>query len=107
MVYSSAPWSQAWRPPVGLLHRELVEPTPTRSEAPSRPFRINRPALTRREQEVLALVAEGYSNRRIAERLSISERTVKSHLTNIMTKLLASDRTHAVVRAVRLGCLAI
>ncbi|GBD11520.1 Transcriptional regulatory protein DegU [bacterium HR23] len=63
--------------------------------------------LTPREREVLALVAEGYSNKRIAGRLGISERTVKQHLTWIMTKLQASDRTHAVVTAVRLGWLAI
>ena len=63
--------------------------------------------LTDREREVLALVAEGNSNKVIGDFLSISERTVKSHLTYIMTKLRASDRTHAVVTAVRLGWLAI
>jgi DNA-binding NarL/FixJ family response regulator len=63
--------------------------------------------LTDREREVLALVAEGFSNKLIGDRLNISERTVKSHLTYIMTKLRASDRTHAVVTAVRLGWLAI
>ncbi len=63
--------------------------------------------LTDREREVLALVAEGNSNKIIGDRLLISERTVKSHLTYIMTKLRASDRTHAVVTAVRLGWLAI
>ena len=63
--------------------------------------------LTGREREVLALVAEGNSNKVIGGRLLISERTVKSHLTYIMTKLRASDRTHAVVTAVRLGWLAI
>ncbi|MEX2598705.1 MAG: response regulator transcription factor [Dehalococcoidia bacterium] len=63
--------------------------------------------LTPREREVLALVAEGNSNKQIGDGLGISERTVKSHLTYIMTKLRASDRTHAVVTAVRLGWLAI
>ena len=63
--------------------------------------------LTDREREVLSLVAEGNSNKVIGDYLSISERTVKSHLTYIMTKLRASDRTHAVVTAVRLGWLAI
>ncbi len=63
--------------------------------------------LTDREKEVLALVAEGYSNKMIANQLGISERTVKNHLTYIMIKLRASDRTHAVVTAVRLGWLAI
>ncbi len=63
--------------------------------------------LSHREREVLALVAEGCSNKLIASRLGISERTVKNHLTYIMTKLRAYDRTHAVVTAVRLGWLAI
>ena len=63
--------------------------------------------LTDREMEVLSLVAEGFSNKAIASRLLIRERTVKNHLTGIMTKLRASDRTHAVVTAIRLGWLAI
>ena len=63
--------------------------------------------MTRREQEVLSFVAEGCSNKLIASHLDITERTVKSHLTNIMTKLRASDRTHAVVTAIRAGELAI
>lgn len=63
--------------------------------------------LTDREREVLSLVAEGYSNKAIAFHLCISERTVRNHLTYIMTKLRASGRTHAVVTAVRLGWLAI
>jgi len=62
-------------------------------------------SLSMREGEVLALVAEGCSNKAIAVRLEISERTVKNHLTNIMAKLQAADRTHAVVTAVRMGWL--
>lgn len=63
--------------------------------------------LTEREMEILSLVAEGYSNKLVGGRLNICERTVKNHLTLIMNKLRASDRTHAVVTAVRLGWLAI
>lgn len=63
--------------------------------------------LTERELQVLAMVAEGCSNKDIAGQLDICVRTVKNHLTGIMTKLRASDRTHAVVTAVRLGWLAI
>ena len=77
-----------------------------------RPFGSEKPpgyvqSVTQREREELALVAEGYSNKRIGAELCITERTVKNHLTYIMTKLGASDRTHAVVTAVRLGWLAI
>ena len=64
-------------------------------------------AITEREREVLAMVAEGYPNKLIASEIGTCERTVKSHLRSIMTKLRASDRTHAVVSAVRLGWLAI
>ena len=51
--------------------------------------------LTRREQEVLGLMAEGYTNNGIARRLSVSERTVESHVNNIFSKLnLTSEATH-------------
>ncbi len=63
--------------------------------------------ITDRQQQVLALVAEGNSNRAIASELVISERTVKNHMTCVMTKLDAVDRTHAVVTAVRRGELVI
>lgn len=68
---------------------------------------IDAAPITDRERQVLSLVAEGYSNKLISAELSISERTVKNHLTATMTKLRASDRTHAVVTAVRLGWLEI
>lgn len=64
-------------------------------------------SLSTQEQRILALVAEGFSNKLIAAELNISENTVKHHLTWIMIKLRASDRTHAVVIAVRLGWLAV
>ncbi len=63
--------------------------------------------LTDRERQILSLVAEGQSNKDIGAALFISERTLKNHLTYIMTKLQASDRTPAVVTAVRMGWLAI
>jgi DNA-binding NarL/FixJ family response regulator len=61
--------------------------------------------LTGREVEVLGLVAEGSRNRDIAERLFISEETVKVHLKHIMEKLGANDRTQAVAIAVRRGII--
>ena len=61
--------------------------------------------ITERELEVLCHVAEGFSNKLISAELGISERTVKNHLTLIMGKLRASDRTHAVVTAIRMGWL--
>ena len=64
-------------------------------------------ALTPREREVLQLLAEGLPNKSIADRLAISEHTVKFHVNALMGKLGAQSRTEAVVRAVRLGWLAV
>lgn len=57
--------------------------------------------LTSREREILQLLAEGESNRSIAEKLFITEKTVKNHLTNIFQKLNVSDRTQAVLYAIK------
>lgn len=62
-------------------------------------------ALTPRELEVLRLVAEGLPNKAIAQRLGISEHTVKFHLNAILGKLGVQSRTEAVVRATRLGLI--
>src|SRR5919198_1868833 len=59
--------------------------------------------LTKREREILALVAEGMSNREIADRLVLSPETVKSHVAAILEKLNVSDRTQAAIYAVRNG----
>ncbi len=59
--------------------------------------------LTDREMDVLRLIAAGQSNREIAETLILSEKTVKSHITNILSKLHLSDRTQAAVFAWRQG----
>jgi DNA-binding NarL/FixJ family response regulator len=64
-------------------------------------------ALTHREVEVLKLVARGNSNKLVAAALCISEGTVKAHLKNILPKLGASDRTHAVTIAMSRGILEI
>ncbi len=61
--------------------------------------------LTPREMDVLRLLAQGLSNRRIGERLSISERTTKYHMAAILAKLEAANRTEAVMRAVERGLI--
>jgi DNA-binding NarL/FixJ family response regulator len=63
--------------------------------------------LTARELEVLELVREGNKNKQIADQLSISETTVNFHIKNIVDKLQANDRTHAVTIALRRGLLQI
>ncbi len=62
-------------------------------------------SLSKRELEVLALVAKGYTNKAIGRQLGISNRTVQGHLAKIFGKLQAQSRTEAVMRAVSLGWL--
>lgn len=59
--------------------------------------------LTRREVEVLKLIGQGASNREIAEKLFISEKTAKNHLTHIFTKIGVTDRTQAALYAIKNG----
>jgi DNA-binding NarL/FixJ family response regulator len=62
-------------------------------------------ALTEREVDVLRLIATGNANKQIADRLSIGEATVKSHVTNILSKLSANDRAHAVTIGLKRGII--
>jgi DNA-binding NarL/FixJ family response regulator len=68
-------------------------------------MRAPRPALTRREMEVLQLVANGLSNIEISRRLFLSEATVKSHLVHVYTKLDVDSRTSAVAAAAARGLI--
>jgi len=63
-------------------------------------------SLTDREQEVLQLIADGMNNHEIAEKLVISEKTVKTHVSNILNKLHLDDRTQAAIYALRHGLTA-
>lgn len=62
-------------------------------------------ALTAREIEVLQLIAQGNANKLVADRLSITEDTVKAHVKSILSKLGANDRTHAVTIALKRGVI--
>jgi NarL family two-component system response regulator LiaR len=84
-----------------LLHPEIAEKVLDELCKPAaEPLRGE---LTPREVEVLTLVAQGLTNREIAQRLTISVRTVKAHVSNILSKLHAADRTQAAVYAMRQG----
>jgi DNA-binding NarL/FixJ family response regulator len=61
------------------------------------------PELTEREREILALIAQGHSNTEIADRLNLSQKTVRNHVSNIFSKLQVADRAQAIVRAREAG----
>jgi DNA-binding NarL/FixJ family response regulator len=63
--------------------------------------------LTTRELEVLSLIRDGYRNKQIADQLAIAETTVNFHVKNLVDKLQANDRAHAVSIALRRGLLQI
>lgn len=86
--------------------RSYLDPDATQSMW--REVSLTRPeALTEREHEVLLLLANGYSNRVIATTLQLGTETIKTHVANILGKLQASQRTHAVVVALKHGLIAL
>ena len=64
-------------------------------------------ALTAREVEVLQLIAAGNANKIIADRLSLSEDTIKGHVKNILSNLGTNDRTHAVTIGLKRGIISL
>ena len=85
----------------------IVLATPERSRSENREEEWIAGALTPRELDVLQLLAEGLPNKAIADRLGISDQTVKFHLAAIFGKLGASNRTDAVRRALRRGLITV
>lgn len=85
----------------------VIDPAIMAALLPAGPLEEMAPVeeLTPREREVLQLLAEGLANKAIAQRLEISEHTVKFHVNAIMSKLGVQSRTAAVVRATRLGLI--
>ncbi|WP_226037119.1 response regulator [Aquibacillus saliphilus] len=84
-------------------YRRLADETSNRLSEKKIEYRKPLHLLTRRECEVLQLLAEGKSNRGVSESLYISEKTVKNHVSNILQKMSVNDRTQAVVSAIRNG----
>lgn len=82
-----------------LIARRSLQPAPPSEET------ISELGVSPREYEVLKLVADGLSNQEIADRLFISESTVKTHVSSLFTKLDAKRRTHAVRKARHIGLL--
>jgi DNA-binding NarL/FixJ family response regulator len=92
---------QVWVDPrmAGVLVEELSQLGPGGGSAGGR----DENGLTERELEIVRLVASGYKNKEVAGTLTISERTVKTHLTNIFQKLGVRDRVGLVMYALRHG----
>ncbi|WP_404193391.1 response regulator [Streptomyces tauricus] len=87
-----------------VLDREVQDRLLATARArPSATERVLPPDLTRREREVLTLIGQGLPNRAIAEKLFISEATVKSHINNLFAKAGIRDRPDAVRRAIAAG----
>jgi NarL family two-component system response regulator LiaR len=85
------------------LHPDIMKKLIQRTAAPRKDTISAQGDLTPRELEVLAHIAQGQSNREIALSLSISEKTVKTHVGNILSKLHLSDRTQAAIYAHKHG----
>ena len=92
-----------WEAARAAFERLGAAPDVTRIDALLRSSRIRTGTLTRREREVLKLVATGETNRAIAARLGLSDRTIERHLSNIFTKLDVPSRAAATAYAVRHG----
>ncbi|MBI2863111.1 MAG: response regulator transcription factor [Chloroflexi bacterium] len=88
----------------GVLLRKAIDSL-IRVRQPAAPDGEVVEELTLREQEVLKLVAEGSTNKDIADSLSLAEVTVKKHVQSIIAKLRASDRTHAAITGLRIGLI--
>jgi DNA-binding NarL/FixJ family response regulator len=78
---------------------------PRLTDHPSSQHIVKGEMLSSRERDVLSKICEGLTNKRIAQVLGISPETVKTHVTHILSKLGASNRTHAVSHAKSLGLL--
>ena len=87
------------------LDTDVIVSAPDGRDSDQQSDAVFEEALTQREIEVLELLAEGLPNKAIADRLRISDQTVKFHVASIMGKLGASNRVETVRRAVRRGLL--
>jgi NarL family two-component system response regulator LiaR len=85
------------------LHPDITRKLVDQFASPRTNPRPTPEELTPRELEVLRLIAQGMSNREIAQALTISEKTVKTHVSNILSKLHLADRTQAAIYAHRHG----
>lgn len=90
-------------PKIGVVIRGVAVKTIENMVNTAAPTHKRVRVVTRREEEVLQLIADGCSTVEVAKALSISQKTVKNHLTSIYQKLDARDRTQAMLQALRMG----
>jgi len=100
-------WLMGWRQGSRLYQRFYAEELSSLQQAPSKETVAFLAQLTSKEIEILNYIAQGYFNKQIAYELSISESTIKTHVTAILSKLNANDRTEAAVIAIKHGLIAV
>jgi non-specific serine/threonine protein kinase len=117
MLGDEGAWERAWAEGRAMTPDQAVEyalgaregePAPPTAPTPRKPSFVEAPddPLTRREREVAVLVGRGLTDRQISSELSVSERTVHSHVRNILSKLALSSRAQIAVWVGRLGLIA-
>jgi DNA-binding NarL/FixJ family response regulator len=99
-VYAGEIWLDSHT--TAAVMRQFAVPSETNSTASNSKVRERSP-LSTREREIVALVAQGYKNKEMAEKMFISEQTVKNHLHNIFDKLGVSDRLELALYAIHKG----
>ncbi|MBI4284023.1 MAG: response regulator transcription factor [Chloroflexi bacterium] len=100
-------WLVGWRQGRRLYQRFYDEELSNLQEKPAAEVATTVEQVSPREKEILSYLAQGYANKRIATELGISEQTVKNHVTSVLRRLHASDRTEAVVIAIKRGLISV
>ncbi len=100
-------WLMGWKQGNRLRQRFYAEELLSLQEKPGKGAAASVAQLSSREKQILSYVAQGYTNKRIAIELGISEQTIKNHVTSVLRRLHANDRTEAVVIAIKQGLISI
>lgn len=91
---------------IGVVINRRTRKKETLDSGTADPEHLNKLGISKREYEVLLLIADGCSNKEIADQLFVTESTIKTHVSNILVKLDAKRRTEALVRARELNLIA-
>jgi len=91
---------------IGVVLNRRTRKKETLSSGTADPAQLQNLGISKREYEVLLLIASGHSNKEIADQLYVTESTIKTHVSNILVKLDAKRRTEALVRARELNLIA-